>query len=200
MSRGLLPGFSELSAADTVAGWRRVQIGDVAQVVGGGKLRLTKENDYVPSGFPAYSAAGQDGFVGTWEYDRNAVIVPSIGSIGRAYRAQGKWTTLANTQIVFPNEQQLHTGFLTHRLDNTSFWPVSGTAHHFIKPSDMPKCWLLLPPIDEQRRIASVLDAVDNSILETERTLAKLRALKLGLLEDLLTGRVRVPDTGADVP
>lgn len=57
----------------------------------------------------------------------------------------------------------------------------------------------VLPPIDEQRRIADVLDAADVAIRQTEAVITKLRQMKAGLLRDLLTcgldkqGRLRDP-------
>jgi type I restriction enzyme S subunit len=46
---------------------------------------------------------------------------------------------------------------------------------------------LRLPPLREQRRIAEILDAADDAIRQTERLIAKLKAVKAGLLHDLLT-------------
>jgi type I restriction enzyme S subunit len=48
------------------------------------------------------------------------------------------------------------------------------------------------PSIHEQRRIAAVLDAHDARIRAEEAVLAKRRQVKRGLMDDLLTGRVRV--------
>ncbi len=51
---------------------------------------------------------------------------------------------------------------------------------------------LTLPSVPEQSRIAATLDAADSRIRAEEATLAKLRQIKRGLMDDLLTGRVRV--------
>lgn len=56
-----------------------------------------------------------------------------------------------------------------------------------------------VPPIEEQHRIVAILDAHDARIRAEQAELDKLRALKKGLLDDLLTGRVRVP-VSADAP
>lgn len=202
-SAGLRPGFSRPDLEDVPHGWRLVQLGDVANITGGGRLGLTKTNSYRSSGFPAYSAAGQDGFVDRWEFDCDAVVVPSIGSIGRGYRAEGRWTTLANTQVIRPEGTKLSHRFLHWRVDDTAFFPVSGTAQPFIKPSDFPKCWLSLPPLIEQAHIAAVLDTLDTSIRQTEVIIAKLTQVKQGLLHDLLTrgidanGELRQPQNEA---
>lgn len=59
---------------------------------------------------------------------------------------------------------------------------------------------LFFPPLPEQRKIAEVLDTVDDAIRKTEALIAKLKAMKQGLLHDLLTrglddnGELRDPD------
>lgn len=56
------------------------------------------------------------------------------------------------------------------------------------------------PLLPEQRRIAEILDAVDEAIQKTEQVLEKLKAMKRGLLHDLLTrgidenGELRDPE------
>lgn len=59
---------------------------------------------------------------------------------------------------------------------------------------------LRLPPLPEQRRIAEILDTLDDLIRKTEQLIAKLRQVKQGLLHDLLTrgidenGELRDPE------
>lgn len=49
-----------------------------------------------------------------------------------------------------------------------------------------------LPPLLEQQRIAEILSQIDNTIEKEEAYRQKLERIKKGLMEDLLTGRVRV--------
>lgn len=51
------------------------------------------------------------------------------------------------------------------------------------------------PPLDEQERIVSVLEEHSNRIASEDAYSEKLQCLKTGLMQDLLTGRVRVPET-----
>ncbi len=46
---------------------------------------------------------------------------------------------------------------------------------------------VIVPPLPEQRRIATILDTVDAAIQQTEALIAKLKQMKAGLLHDLLT-------------
>ena len=48
------------------------------------------------------------------------------------------------------------------------------------------------PPPTEQERIAQILDADDGRLRAEDRFLAKMRAIKKALMQDLLSGRVRV--------
>ena len=187
MAEPPLPVGYRRPTGDLPAGWTLTRLGDVAEVLSGGTLKFTKESDYVAEGFPAFSAAGPDGFVPDFEHDRPAVVVPSIGSIGRAYATSGRWTSLANTQVILPNPERLDHRFLAHRLDGNDFWPTNGTAQRYIRTADMPRCWLALPPIAEQRRIADALDAVDTAIDAARDVAEAQERLRVGMRSELMT-------------
>lgn len=57
-----------------------------------------------------------------------------------------------------------------------------------------------LPPLAEQRAIATVLTDMDAEIAALERRLAKTRSIKQGMMQQLLTGAVRlpIPDDGLE--
>ena len=57
---------------------------------------------------------------------------------------------------------------------------------------------LCVPSLDEQHRIAVILNSHDARITAEESYLAKLKQLKKGLMHDLLTGRVRVTQLMAE--
>ena len=67
-----------------------------------------------------------------------------------------------------------------------------GLAVRGINLRDVRCIPLALPTISEQNQIVCRLEAHDARIRAEEATLAKLRQLKRGLMDDLLTGRVRV--------
>ncbi len=50
-----------------------------------------------------------------------------------------------------------------------------------------------LPPLPEQRAIATALTDVDDLLTSLDRLIAKKRAIKEGVMHDLLTGRKRLP-------
>ena len=182
-----------------------MQLRDFCSFVQGGRLGLTKQDHYRSSGVPAFSAAGQDGYVDVVEFrDTDAVILSAIGAnCGRCFLATGNWTTLANVQVIIPRPSDAIAPFLHYRVNRDDFWPRSGSAQPFIKPSDIRSCWVALPPVPQQAAITKVLDTLDTVIHETEAIIAKLKAVKQGLLHDLLTrgidanGELRPPQSEA---
>jgi len=55
------------------------------------------------------------------------------------------------------------------------------------------KCPIPIPPLPEQRRIAAVLSDTDELIATLEKLIAKKRAIKQGTMQELLTGKRRLP-------
>ena len=63
----------------------------------------------------------------------------------------------------------------------------TGSNYPAVPESDVRLLEIPVPPLPEQRRIAEILDAADEAVRKTERGIAKLKAVKAGLLDDLLT-------------
>lgn len=61
--------------------------------------------------------------------------------------------------------------------------------------ADMP---IALPPIKEQQRIANALSDVDALINNLEKLIAKKKNIKQGAMQQLLTGKKRLPGFGSD--
>ena len=69
----------------------------------------------------------------------------------------------------------------------------AGGAQPNISQKIIKKLKLPLPPLEEQKEIANILLTIDNKIDNEKRTLKQLSFLKDGLMQQLLTGKVRVP-------
>ena len=49
-----------------------------------------------------------------------------------------------------------------------------------------------IPKIEEQTRIATILSDMDDEIAQLETKLAKAKQIKQGMMQELLTGRIRL--------
>ncbi|MFM6992080.1 MAG: restriction endonuclease subunit S [Rhodoferax sp.] len=76
---------------------------------------------------------------------------------------------------------------------------IAREAHGFkssfvhVKKSDLQKVVLQIPPVAEQRKIFSALSDVDALIAGLEKLIAKKRDLKQAVMQQLLTGQIRLP-------
>lgn len=61
-----------------------------------------------------------------------------------------------------------------------------------IRPADFLACQVPLPPLDQQRRIAELLDTASSWVEQHERDLTLLKKEKAALMSKLLTGKRRV--------
>lgn len=164
---------------------RTVRLSEFCDIVGGGRRKWTG-SDFVADGFPSFGAGGINGYLPEAEFDRPAIVLSSIGArCGKCFIAEGKWSSLANTQLIFPDTERAEPRFLWYQLNDESRWPRSGTAQPFIKPSDVKAHRVFLPPIEEQRRIAAVLDAADALRVKRRQALAKLDTLTQAIFIDM---------------
>jgi len=69
---------------------------------------------------------------------------------------------------------------------------VSTTALPSLAARDIGSILIPLPPLPEQRAIAQVLSDMDTEIEALERQRAKAQAVKQGMMQELLTGRIRL--------
>ncbi len=179
--------FKQTEIGELPEGWEVKKLGEIATIKQGGRLGLTKK-DYVPEGYPAFSATGQDGYVSVYEYEGEAIILSSIGAqCGKCFYATGKWTTLANTQIIFVNPEIANTLFIFYQVNRPNFWMRLGSAQPFIRPSDVKNAKVIIPPLEEQKRIAGVLRLVDRVAEETRRIVSIYERAKRFALKRLLT-------------
>lgn len=77
-------------------------------------------------------------------------------------------------------------------LQNKIFSLQSGGAQPHIYPRDLELLHIHCPPLPEQKAIAAVLSTADEEITAIESDLSRLRQEKKALMQQLLTGKIRV--------
>ena len=65
-----------------------------------------------------------------------------------------------------------------------------------INTTELKTLEILLPPLPEQVAIAAILSDMDAEITALEAKLVKARQLKQGMMQELLTGRIRLVESG----
>ena len=95
------------------------------------------------------------------------------------------------------NSEQIDSGFLYAIVQSEQFIAMTGVSYG----THMPRAdWgvirnfaINLPKIAEQRAIAEVLSDVDGLIGALDALIAKKQAIKQGVMQQLLTGKTRLP-------
>jgi len=73
-------------------------------------------------------------------------------------------------------------------LWTVDFKRIAGeTAVPSVKKSSLELIPIIFPPLPEQRKIAEILETIDNAIEKTGRIIEKYKRIKQGLMQDLLT-------------
>jgi type I restriction enzyme S subunit len=120
----------------------------------------------------------------------------NIGSLARLHEEES--AMVSPDYVVFRcKKDRLDPDFLDH-LRHTRRWQHfvnvagNGSVRVRIYFRDLGSFKFDLPPIEEQRRIAEVLNTCDREIALHRRQLKAIREQKRGLMQKLLTGEVRV--------
>ena len=167
------------------AGWCDVKLSDVAtHHSGDSKLIKGKLSSERQAGMhPAYSATGQDVWREAFEQEGSAIIISAVGArCGKCFKADGKWSAIANTHIVWPIEEVADRDFLWFKLNNERFWVRGGSAQPFVKTKESFRHEFGLPPLAEQQRIVekietlfAELDKGEEALREVQKLLARYR-------------------------
>lgn len=105
--------------------------------------------------------------------------------------------SLKNVALLKPNPSLLDSTYLLHhhqfRKSHIAHQVKAGGAQPFLALKELRKLDILLPPLPEQKKIAQILSTWDRAITATERLLENSQQRKKGLMQQLLTGKMRLP-------
>lgn len=69
---------------------------------------------------------------------------------------------------------------------------LSGSSINNLRPSDIESIEIKVPLIEEQNKIAQILSDIDKEIEQLEQKLNKYKQVKQGMMQQLLTGKIRL--------
>ncbi len=116
-------------------------------------------------------------------------ILPSIGD--------ERVITSVDVTIFRPNVKKVNRLFLNQIFSTSNWFNIisdlcGGTTHKRISRGTLGMIKIELPKIEEQKKIATILSDMDAEISALETKLDKYRKVKLGMMQNLLTGRIRL--------
>lgn len=158
------------------------KIGDICEILDSKRVPITA-TERQPGPYPYYGANGIQDYVADYIFDDELVLLAedggNFGSKDKpiAYRVSGKCWVNNHAHVLKPKEG-LDVDYLCYSLmfyDVTGL--VNGATRQKLTQADMRKMEIPLPPLDEQRKIAAVLDKVNDLIAKRRQQLDKLDEL-----------------------
>lgn len=196
-------------------GWEVVRLGDKAEIYRGGSPRpinlfLTTKSDGINwikigdvSPKSKFITSTQERIIpegalySRFVYQGDFILSNSM-SFGRAYilKIDGcihdGWLTIQKYNECFDTDflyYTLHSKNILLQYINTA----AGSSVKNLSKEKVENITILRPPLSEQRRIAEVLSDTDAYISSLKKLIAKKEAVKQGVMQELLTGKKRLP-------
>ena len=158
------------------------KLGDICEILDSKRIPVTAANRQ-PGPYPYYGANGVQDYVADYIFDDELVLLAEDGgNFGSkekpiAYRVSGKCWVNNHAHVLKP-KQGLDVDYLCYSL---MFYDVSGLVNgatrQKLTQADMRKIEIPVPSLDEQRRIAAILDKVTDLIAQRRAQLDKLDLL-----------------------
>ena len=149
-------------------------------------------------------------YVSKWRYDQDIniqikegdVLISKDGTIGKVAfldSIPGPGTLNSGVFVVRPKQDNvINKAYLSWIFKSIWFKSfidqlTAGSTINHLYQKDFVKFLLVYPnDISEQSRIATALSAIDNLIFELGKLIEKIRAIKQGAMQQLLTGKKRL--------
>ena len=198
-----LPGFK--------GAWVEKRLGEIGDFVGGG-TPSTSRSDFWNGGISWFTPAeiGDRKYVERSErtisqlgLKNSAAVVLPVGTILLTTRATIGLAAILKSPaatnqgfqslVVDSNNDSEFVYYLLSTTQGEMESRATGSTFLEISSSKLKGIEILLPPtLAEQKAIAKVLGDMDEEIAALEAELAKTRQLKQGMMQELLTGKVRL--------
>ena len=177
-------------------GWKIVRLGDVSNVKTGSR----NNQDKVESGqYPFFVRSDVVERIDTYSHECEAIIIPGEGGIGsifhyingrfelhqRVYKISNFTANMHGKFIYYAMFQYFGTHAMKHTVKATVDSLRLPTFKNFLFPAPQSRL--------EQHAIAEALSDVDGLLESLESLIAKKRSVKIGTMQQLLTGKIRLP-------
>ena len=170
--------------------WESCLLGDVITLQRGFDLpnRLRFSGDV-----PIVSSAGVMDYHNETPLSGPGVVTGRYGTIGEVFFVEEDYWPLNTTLFVsdFKGNDPLFVSYLLKTVDFKSHSGKSGVPG--INRNDIHEIPVKCPPQKEQKIVAKALLDGDSTITSLEKLIAKKRAIKTATMQQLLTGKKRLP-------
>ena len=115
------------------------------------------------------------------------ILISASGTIGRTVVYDGEPAYFQDSNIIWIDNDEtiVLNQFLYYQYQIIS-WNLEGSTIARLYNDNFNKIEITIPDLPAQRRIAAILASADKVIAATQKTIAKYKQIKQGMMEDLL--------------
>ena len=203
MSNYQLPeGYKQTEVGVIPEDWDVEKIGGIANILIGKDLKVPNFSNLKDSKYryPVYSNTTDNrGLYGYYDHaeffgDSLTVVGRGVG-LGTAFSRSGGFGAIGRLVVIFPVskcDSKFLADYINHKIN--VFHESSGIPQ--LTGIGISKYKVALPPLPEQKAIAQALSDVDALIAALDKLIAKKRHIKTATMQQLLTGKKRLPGFG----
>ncbi|MCW6035067.1 restriction endonuclease subunit S [Spirulina subsalsa FACHB-351] len=199
------PGYKQTEVGVIPEDWEVVLLGDAFEIRNHLRLPISKKvRDSMQGKYPYYGPTGVQGYISEYRVEGEHALIGEDGDHFLKWR-DISMTLLVNGKFNVNNHAHIIKGvnnlttwfyyFFCHR-DLTRYLKRQGAGRYKLNKSTLINIPCAVPPLPEQKAIASVLSDVDELISSLDKLIAKKRHIKTATMQQLLTGKTRLPGFG----
>ncbi len=145
--------------------------------------------------YPIYANAltnkGLYGYSSKYKIKDECITITGRGDIGNVFYRKGFFTPIVRLIVAIPREN-INAKFMSYACSKIRFFNETTGVPQLTVPQ-VQGHKVLVPPLAEQEKIAEILGAWDSAIEKLTALIAAKRLQKKGLMQKLLTARIRLP-------
>jgi type I restriction enzyme S subunit len=177
-------------------GWIEVRLGDISKI----KTGTRNNQDKTELGrYPFFVRSSHVERIDSYSYDCEAILIPGEGGIGSIFHyTNGKFEVHQRVYKISDLANGISVKFIYYYMSH--FFEeqavrnsVKATVDSLRLPTFKNFSIVLPADIREQQAIADALTNADSLIASLERLMTKKQAIKQSMMQELLTGRTRLP-------
>ena len=151
--------------------------------------KTISQNEMSKTGYPVFGANGFIGYYPEYNHENETIAITCRGATcGTVNLVPEKTYITGNSMCLDDVSRDTNVKYLYYASSYRTLSDViSGSAQPQITGESLRFVVLPIPPLPEQKKIASILTSVDEVIENTQRQIDKLQELKKATMNELLT-------------
>lgn len=174
-------------------GWEVKKLGEISRIYTGSRNNQEKVKDGL---YPFFVRSQQIERINSYSFDGEAILIPGEGGIGSIFHyIVGKFDFHQRVYKISDFNNALGKFIFYYLKENFGNHALQNSVKATVDSLRLPTFFdfkIPLPSLNDQNNISNILSELDSQVEALECKLSKARQIKQGIMQQLLTGRIRL--------